>query len=72
MRIGNRSCPMIGDADQQAMPSYWSTDYTNCTTPDVVAGLYNVSVNVADIDDGLGDAYTTFQNYHGKGSLYQQ
>lgn len=55
VQIGERSCPMILDSDITLI-DYWSGGTVNCTSPDVTAGLYNVSINVFDPSLGLGNA----------------
>ena len=67
--MGERTCPMIFESDAPVMPSFYSTDYANCTTPDVAAGLYNVSLNVEDPSLGLGDALVDFNVYRARGGM---
>ena len=59
---------MIADSDVATLNGdYWTTGYVNCTTPDNVAGRYNVSVNVVHSTYGLGDVVSN--TFEASGSL---
>ncbi len=62
---------MIADSDVATLNGdYWTTGYVNCTTPDNVAGRYNVSVNVvAGPTYGLGDVVSNLNTFDASGSL---
>jgi hypothetical protein len=66
------ACPMILDDDVQVTPGYWNYASVNCTTPNVVAGLYNVTMNTDDKSTnqyGLGNALEKTQARIAKGGM---
>ncbi len=65
-------CPMIPDDDIQVTPGYWNYGTVNCSIPNVVAGLYNVTMNADDkstSQNGLGNALEKTQVRIAKGGM---
>jgi hypothetical protein len=56
IQISERTCPLILDDEAVPLLGFWDSAATiNCTTPDLTAGFYNVSINVFDSSLGLGN-----------------
>jgi hypothetical protein len=64
---------MILDDDVQVTPGYWNYGFVNCTTPNLIANLYNVTMNTDDKSTnqyGLGDAVEKTQVRLAKGRMF--